>query len=126
MTSVKRSETLPQETLNGTKEEISIQLNGVNSNGVPAWSPLENLAHQVMENSKIMSDFLRSSGHPQPSFEREAPPSTLPDFAPEHIRDARTKLMEVALRTFQLALGPKEYIPNLAVGVSIGSCCDAR
>ena len=78
---------------------------------------LEAFASQISENSKILTDFLKSADHPQPSFGRDAPASTLPENAPESIQIARTNLMEAALRVYQLALGPKEFIPTLAVGV---------
>ena len=81
-------------------------------------SPLEKLAGQISENSTKISTFLHSTGHAQPSFDRDAPAASIPADSPPEIRTARQQLMEAALKAFQLALGPNEYLPNLALGVS--------
>lgn len=85
-------------------------------------STLQELADQVQQNARTITTFLRSHGHPSPSFERDAPTSTLPPSAPAEIRTARLALMGAALKAFQLAAGPSEYLPNLAVGVNSRLC----
>jgi len=88
-------------------------------NGIIPASSLEEYVRQITENFNIVSEYLKTSNHPQLSFERDTPDTTLPESAPEPVRTARANLMEAAMRTFQLMLGPKEYIPNLAMGVSM-------
>lgn len=78
-------------------------------------SPIEDLAEQVAVATKTLSEFLRSNGHGQPSFDREAPSTTLPPAAPKEILVARQNLTEAALKLYQLATGPSEYLPRLAV-----------
>lgn len=80
-------------------------------------TPLNDLADRVKANAAAITGFLQSNGFPQPSFERDAPAVTLPASAPIDAKKARQALMEDALRIFQLAIGPSEYLPNLAVGV---------
>lgn len=80
-------------------------------------SPIEDLAEQVAVATKTLSEFLRSNGHGQPSFDREAPSTTLPPAAPKEILVARQNLTEAALKLYQLATGPSEYLPRLAVWV---------
>ena len=81
-------------------------------------SLLEDLAQQIATSASSVSEFLDAHGHTQPSFDRDAPVSILPVSAPKHIQIAHQQLMEAALRLYQLALGPREYLPNLQVGVS--------
>lgn len=80
--------------------------------------PLKDLAEQIATCSTAISTFLRSQGHPHPSFNRDAAPITLPDSAPDEVKAARLALMEASMNMFQLAVGPSEYLPNLAVNVS--------
>jgi 6-hydroxytryprostatin B O-methyltransferase len=87
----------------------------------PSMSPLEDLAKQVTDNSTKISIFLQDSGHRQPSFDRDAPTTFIPAKSPPEIRTARQHLLEASLKIFQLAVGPSEYIPNLALGVRCGN-----
>ena len=80
-------------------------------------SPLESFAQEATENVKTISDFLRSNDLPHPSFARDAAANAFLS-APDDVLAARSKLTEAALRLLQLARGPQEYIPNLAVNVS--------
>ncbi|ORY10494.1 sterigmatocystin 8-O-methyltransferase [Clohesyomyces aquaticus] len=106
---------LPSKEANGHSSYI--QPNAPSSN-----STLEQYVQQILQNTGIITEYLETNGLPQPSFERDAPESTLPESAPETIRAARVKLMDAALKAFQLALGPKEYIPNIAVGLQYIVC----
>ena len=80
-------------------------------------SPLESFAQEAIDNVKTISEFLRSNDLPHPSFARDAPANAFLS-APDDVLAARSKLTEAALRLLQLAQGPQEYIPNLAVNVS--------
>jgi hypothetical protein len=84
---------------------------------VGGTSQLEQLAEAITQNAHLISSFLRDNVLPQPSFELDAPLSTLPTTAPEAISKARQVLMDTAMRIFQLAVGPNEYLPHLALGV---------
>ncbi|RPA88298.1 putative O-methyltransferase [Ascobolus immersus RN42] len=82
-----------------------------------AHSPLEQLANELSSATKIVADYLRTSGHVQPSFDREAPSNVLPPDAPLEIKNARTQILDASLKIQQLAQGPAEFLPNLQVGV---------
>ncbi|KAH8432997.1 uncharacterized protein LDX57_010632 [Aspergillus melleus] len=92
------------------------------SNGTTSESLLEDLATKIQENAGRISSFLRDNGHTLPSFNVDAPATTLPASAPTEIHAARQALMEAALQTFQLAAGPSEYLPHLAVGYQYVAC----
>ncbi|OKL62670.1 hypothetical protein UA08_01176 [Talaromyces atroroseus] len=89
---------------------------------VPETTKLESLKDDVVRNVSIVSDYLQKNGLPQPSFERNAPLTFIPPRSPSHIQQARQDLMEAALKLFQLASGPIEYIPNLALGYHYLAC----
>jgi 6-hydroxytryprostatin B O-methyltransferase len=106
-------EQLPSSTFVATEDKAQTMSNVE----VRSKSTLDELADQIQQNANIISDFLQSNGHQSPSFERNAPTYTLPTSAPSEIRVAREALMGAALQIFQLAAGPSEYLPNVAVGV---------
>jgi hypothetical protein len=81
-------------------------------------SLLEDLAQQVATNAKSVSKFIEACGYAQPSFDRDAPISVLPESAPENIQIAQQNLTDAALKLYQLSLGPREYLPNLQASVS--------
>lgn len=81
-------------------------------------STMEKLSSIISANVSIVREYLHSSSYPEPSFDRESPSTTLPAAAPENIRVARQALIEASLKLQQLATGPSEFLPNLAVGVS--------
>ncbi|KAJ5967104.1 S-adenosyl-L-methionine-dependent methyltransferase [Penicillium viridicatum] len=91
-------------------------------NGTTSESLLEDLSTKIQENACRVSSFLRCNGHSLPSFNVDAPATTLPASAPTEIHAARQALMEAALQTFQLAAGPSEYLPHLAVGYQYVTC----
>lgn len=87
-------------------------------NGIAASSsPLELLVVDLNEQTKIFIDYLRATGLPEPSFERDGPVITLPPQAPEELRIAKEKLLDDALQIFQLISGPGEYLPNVIASV---------
>ncbi len=81
-------------------------------------SPLEALVRSLNEQAKAFAEYLRGSGLPEPSFERNAPIVNLSPHAPKEVRMAREKLLDNALQIFQLIAGPGEYLPHLIEGVS--------
>ena len=85
---------------------------------VPVQSVMGHLAEEITANAKTVSTFLQSNGHPQPSFDRDAPAVTVPLSAPQDVLVARQELIEATFKMYKLALGPSEYLPHLAVGVS--------
>ena len=81
------------------------------------FSPIESFAQEAKDNAKLVSEYFRDKDLPHPSFAFNAPPNAF-ESAPDDVLAARTRLTEAALRLLQLAQGPQEYIPNLAVNVS--------
>ena len=79
---------------------------------------MDRLAEQLTTDVRLLSDYLQNTGHPQPSFNHDAPPKTLLDNSPEHVQLARERIMDNALQLFHLAAGPSEVLNNLSTGVS--------
>jgi 6-hydroxytryprostatin B O-methyltransferase len=80
-------------------------------------SPLELLVLDLNEQTRVLSNYLRTNGLPEPSFKRDGPIAALPPQAPEEMRIAREKLLDDALQIFQLVSGPGEYLPNVIASV---------
>ena len=78
---------------------------------------LNELAGSISTNAQLLSTYLHSEGHPVPSFERDAAPKAVPASAPGEVQAAREALLDASMKMFQLASGPSEYLPNLAVQV---------
>lgn len=76
------------------------------------------LASSISTNAQIMSIFLYSEGHNVPSFDHDAASTVVTANAPTDVKVAREALLESSMKMFQLASGPREYLPNLAVHVS--------
>ncbi|KAK4234079.1 6-hydroxytryprostatin B O-methyltransferase [Achaetomium macrosporum] len=85
-------------------------------------SPLEELARNCTKNAIVVGQYLSAHGLPQPSHEPDGPSSTLPPDAPVDVKRARQSLMDAALQLFQLATGPREFVPNLAPGYQYVAC----
>lgn len=94
-------------------QPVRKEANGVDHN-LP--SPLENFAQEVMDSVTTISNFFQTNHLPHPSLARDAPANAFLS-APDDVLTARSNLTEAALRLLQLAQGPQEYIPNLAVNV---------
>lgn len=80
--------------------------------------PLEKLSHTITDNAKIVSQYLESQNLPQPSFRSDGPSAVVPKGSPQHIHEARENLITASLEIMQLAIGPSEFLPHLATGVS--------
>jgi hypothetical protein len=83
--------------------------------------PLEELSWTITKNASIVSQYLGSNGLPQPSFNGDGPETVLPGDSPQAIQQARQKLIAASLELYQLAVGPSEFLPNLATGVYLTS-----
>jgi 6-hydroxytryprostatin B O-methyltransferase len=81
-------------------------------------SPMEDLAFQISSSAKTITEYLKSQNQRQPSFDRDTPNDVFPRDCPQEIIKTRQSLIEASLKIFQLATGPGEFLPNLAVGVS--------
>lgn len=101
---------VPSPVSEGTKDSKSL----------PAGNDdlLGELASSISSNAQILSTFLQSEGHSAPSFGRDAASTVVPATAPANVQVAREALLEASMKMFQLASGPKEYLPSLAVQVS--------
>ncbi|KAE8356308.1 S-adenosyl-L-methionine-dependent methyltransferase [Aspergillus coremiiformis] len=87
-----------------------------------AKSPMEELAKSISEDVKILNDHLHLAGHPVPSFDRHTPTTVLPVGCAPDAHLARERICDHALRLFQLATGPSEYLLNIQAGYHYVSC----
>lgn len=76
---------------------------------------LLDLAAQISSAAKVVNDFLVSSGHPQPSFDVNGPP-TFPS-APAKVANARRQLLDASQAIFDLMFSPAEHLRWLACRV---------
>lgn len=74
----------------------------------PSPEPLEELANTISTNVSLIAQFLRGSGHAQPSFSVDSPANFPP--APVDIQHARMELINVAQKLAYLALWPTEAV----------------
>lgn len=81
--------------------------------------PLEELSRTITKNASIVSQHLTANHFPQPSLNRDGPSTVVPDESPQSIKQARQNLIAASLETLQLAIGPSEFLPNLATGVRL-------
>ena len=83
-------------------------------------SPLENLAASITKSASTVAQFLRQTGHAQPSFAPDAP-ARFPVDAGQDVVAARNELIYAARQLQFLALGPTESLQWFALtGVSAG------
>nr|WCR31483.1 O-methyltransferase [Talaromyces sp.] len=106
----------------GTSNQDGISAMDPSRMEAPKASSLEILGDEVTRNVSILSKYLLQNDLPQPSFERSAPLTSIPPKSPAFVQQARQDLMDAALKLFQLASGPSEYIPNLALGYHYLAC----
>ncbi|KAL8661128.1 MAG: hypothetical protein Q9202_005890 [Teloschistes flavicans] len=85
-------------------------------------STLESLAEQICTSSKIVSAYCLTSGHPQPSFDVEAPNVTLPSTAPQEVLAARQTIINASWKIRQLAIEPSEFLPYQAIHYQTFAC----
>lgn len=87
-------------------------------NCVPETSfPLEELSQRITKNASIVSRYLAANHLPQPSSNSDGPRIILPTGSPANTQQARQDLIAASLEILQLAIGPSEFLPNLATGV---------
>ncbi|KAK4235625.1 sterigmatocystin 8-O-methyltransferase [Achaetomium macrosporum] len=84
--------------------------------------PLETLSWKITKHAAVVSQYLAAHELPQPSAERDGPVTVVPDNAPAHVRQSLEQLAAASLEMTQLALGPSEYVANLATGLQYISC----
>ncbi|PCH05686.1 O-methyltransferase, family 2 [Penicillium occitanis (nom. inval.)] len=77
-------------------------------------NPIIDLAAQISNAAKAIADFMASNGHPQPSFDVDAPQSF--PSAPKDILDARQQLLDASQTIRELLLGPAEYLRWFSCG----------
>jgi 6-hydroxytryprostatin B O-methyltransferase len=90
--------------------------------------PLDILSGEISKNVRSVSRYLAEQRLPQPSFESDGPSAVLPAGAPQSVQQARQSLIAACLELFHLAVGPSEFLPNMATGVrqSPKSPCSAQ
>lgn len=81
--------------------------------------PLEELSRTITKNAGIVSQYLGANHLPQPSLSSDGPSSVVPTGSPQSIQQARQNLIAASLELLQLAIGPSEFLPNLATGVRL-------
>ncbi len=81
--------------------------------------PLEELSWTVTKNASIVSQYLGANHIPQPSFDSDGPSTIVPAVSPYNIQQARQNLIAASLEIVQLAIGPSEFLSNLATGVRL-------
>lgn len=84
--------------------------------------PLEELSWRITKNASVVSQYLGAHCLPQPSFDGDGPSTIVSSDAPQHIRQALQHLVAASLEMMQLAIGPSEFLPNLATGVRHARC----
>ena len=89
-------------------------------NGVSETAyPLEELGRTVTKNASIVSQYLSENHLPQPSLNGDGPSTVVPTGSPQSVQEARQNLISASLEILQLAIGPSEFLPNLATGVRL-------
>ncbi|OGM43310.1 putative O-methyltransferase [Aspergillus bombycis] len=85
-------------------------------------STMEELTRSLVNDVEVLNNHLVSTGHPRPSFNRHTPTVVLPAGASPDAHAARERILDNALRLFQLAAGPSAYLLNLQTGYHYASC----
>lgn len=80
---------------------------------------LDTLSHEIGKNAALLSEYLKANALESPSFEAHGPAKVLPDHVPGAMQRAREELIAASVDMFHLAVGPSEFLPHLAVGVSM-------
>ncbi|RAQ45531.1 O-methyltransferase [Aspergillus flavus] len=83
---------------------------------------MEELTRSLVNDVEVLNNHLVSTGHPLPSFDRHTPTVVLPNDASPDAHAARERILDNALRLFQLAAGPSAYLLNLQTGYQYASC----
>ena len=83
-----------------------------------ASSSITDLAEVISTNTAIINNYLNSHKLDLPSFDVDAPGTSLiPNDAPE-VEAARNAVIDATLKLHDLILGPKEYLMNFTVSSS--------
>ncbi|KNG91390.1 putative O-methyltransferase [Aspergillus nomiae NRRL 13137] len=85
-------------------------------------STMEELSRSLVNDVEVLNNHLVSTGHPRPSFDRQTPTVVLPAGTSPDAHAARERILDNALRLFQLAAGPSAYLLNLQTGYHYASC----
>ncbi|KAI4132161.1 MAG: hypothetical protein LQ338_000827 [Usnochroma carphineum] len=83
---------------------------------------LEALAEQICSSTKIITAYCLTTGHPQPSFDVDAPNVTLPPSAPQEVLSARQTIINASWKIRQLAIEPSEFLPYQATHYQTFAC----
>ncbi|KAF1952598.1 S-adenosyl-L-methionine-dependent methyltransferase [Byssothecium circinans] len=102
---------------------VDQQQNG-EANGLSSASSLLVLSEVIAKNASIVSHYLEAHKLPQPSFNSDGPSIVVPGDAAQEIRQAQQDLISAALKLSQLAIGPSEFLPQLATGFHYISCLE--
>lgn len=87
---------------------------------------LQKYAEDVNSAVKVINSYCSSEGLPHPSFDLQAPKSTIPPTAPLNVQLARQSLIASANAIQQLAKEPADYLPHLAIHVCPPSLLNAN
>ncbi|KAJ5618274.1 hypothetical protein N7528_006917 [Penicillium herquei] len=85
-------------------------------------SAMEQLSQSLARDVGSLTEYLDSIGSPAPSLDRNTPTVVLPNNATEEAHATRERILDGALKIFQLAAGPSEYLANLQMGYQYISC----
>ncbi|KAJ5703181.1 hypothetical protein N7488_010729 [Penicillium malachiteum] len=85
-------------------------------------SAMEQLSQSLAKDVGSLTEYLNSIGSPAPSLDRNTPTVVLPNNATEEAHATRERILDSALKVFQLAAGPSEYLANLQMGYQYISC----
>lgn len=80
-------------------------------------SLLETLAARIAANAEAISAFNAQHGHPNRSFDRDAPTTLLPPGVPQDLRVKQQELLDASLDLQLLATDVNEYLVRQAVNV---------
>lgn len=80
-------------------------------------SSLDHHVAQLASAAQTISSFEQSNGFAKASVNGESQDGALSSSAPQPVREARQTVIESAMKIQQLAVGPNEYLPYLALNV---------
>ncbi|ORY59300.1 putative O-methyltransferase [Pseudomassariella vexata] len=83
---------------------------------------MEDLTRKLVSDVQALSDYIRSTGGVQPSFDRNTPITVVPHDAPLGAQEARERIMDQCLKLLQLATGPSDYMINIQPGYHYIAC----
>ncbi|KAL9618842.1 MAG: hypothetical protein Q9160_006501 [Pyrenula sp. 1 TL-2023] len=78
-------------------------------------APLEMLAADLFANAAVVSQYCRSTSHPQRSFGQDSPDNLLPPNAPQPLVRAKEAILEAVVRIEQLVQDPDDVLYELLI-----------